>query len=275
MQNLFVFFANAPGFLLAIWLNLCAGKLQYHTYKTEQVRKSLLLFLEEERSKNCVQPFTKDAEQVESPASTFGDTAKIAIQLTTQETSAPAPHEQMVVTMVVIWTVVLSILGFASSMEARTKELIVGVIVNINGTIAFASFTSGNGIRLLLTLVPSSVMFFYGAPLSTMVTVLKTKSSSSIHAPTMAMNTLNAVFWTAYGIAVVDPFLFVPNGMGAFFGACQIVLMVLFPRKPVEDMEDPPGLLSSSQSDNLGSTDSCGVGTLGATVELDATQAES
>jgi solute carrier family 50 (sugar transporter) len=122
-------------------------------------------------------------------------------------------------------------------------------------------------------------MFFYGAPLSSIVTVLKTKSSSSIHVATMATNTLNAVFWTAYGIAVVDPFLFVPNGMGAFFGACQIVLMVLFPRKPTEEMEDTPDnekhvVASSVQSDNLGSTESGGVSTLGGTIELDAPQAE-
>lgn len=138
LQNLFIFFANAPGFLLAVWLNLCAAKLQYQTHKTEEMRKSLVLFLEEERSKQFSQPFTKDAEQAESPTSTFGDIAKMVLQVTTQETSAPAPHEQMVVAMVVIWTVVLSILGFASSLEARTKELIVGVIVNINGTLAFA-----------------------------------------------------------------------------------------------------------------------------------------
>ena len=217
LQNLFIFFANAPGFLLAVWFNLCAAKLQYQTHRATEMRRSLVQLVEEEQSKEFTRSGTlSDKNEGTSPDATMvlGEFAKTVLQVTTQEMTAPAPHENLVVAIVVIWTATLSILGFASTLDERTKELIVGFLVNVN------------------------VMFFYGAPLSKIFTVLKTKSSSSIHIPTMVTNTLNAVFWTAYGSAVADPFLYVPNGMGALFGGCQILLLVLFPRKKMADLKE-------------------------------------
>lgn len=76
----------------------------------------------------------------------------------------------------------------------------------------------------------ANLTFFYAAPLSTIYTVLQEKDSSSIHVPTMLTNTLNGLFWTAYGIAVFNMFIAIPNGLGAFFGGVQIFLYVIFPR---------------------------------------------
>ena len=223
LQNLFIFFANAPGFLVAIWLNLCAAKLQYQTHRTNEMRQSLVLLVNQERSKRS-QSLAKsnnndhnddnDDNQMEpSSTSILGDLAKVVLHVTTQEISAPAPHEHMVVGMMFLWTAVIAIVGFASVLDSRTQKLIIGVTVNIN------------------------VLFFYGAPLSSIFTVLRTKSSNSIHIPTMMTNTLNAVFWTAYGVAVIDPFLYLPNGTGAFFGVCQIILLILFPKSHAKDVK--------------------------------------
>jgi solute carrier family 50 (sugar transporter) len=221
LQNLFIFFANAPGFLIAIWLNLCAAKLQYQTHRTNEIRQSLVLLVNQERNK-LSQSFNKsnndddnnDNEMEPPPTFILGDLAKLVLQVTTQEISAPAPHEYMVVGMMLLWTTVISVVGFVSILDSHTRQLIIGIIVNIN------------------------VLFFYGAPLSSILTVLRSKSSNSIHIPTMMTNTLNAVFWTAYGVAVLDPFLYLPNGTGAFFGGCQIILLILFPRSQVKDVKD-------------------------------------
>jgi hypothetical protein len=94
---------------------------------------------------------------------------------------------------------------FADSFSGSVKESIVGAIV------------IGN------------LLFFYGAPLSTIATVLKTRNSRSIHVPTMITNTANGAFWCAYGFALQDYLIGVPNGVGAFLGGIQIVLCVLFP----------------------------------------------
>jgi solute carrier family 50 protein (sugar transporter) len=56
----------------------------------------------------------------------------------------------------------------------------------------------------------------------------------------MITNTLNGIFWTAYGLAILDPFIYVPNGLGAVLGAVQILLCVIFPRrkKPTSKEEE-------------------------------------
>jgi uncharacterized protein with PQ loop repeat len=83
---------------------------------------------------------------------------------------------------------------------------VVGIVVNLN------------------------LVFFYGAPLSTIWTVLAQKNTDSIHIPTMVTNTMNGTFWLAYGLAVKDYFIFVPNGLGTILGGIQILLLILFPR---------------------------------------------
>jgi solute carrier family 50 (sugar transporter) len=47
----------------------------------------------------------------------------------------------------------------------------------------------------------------------------------------MLTNTFNGTFWAAYGIAVLNPFIAVPNSLGALLGVIQIVLCFLFPRQ--------------------------------------------
>jgi hypothetical protein len=149
------------------------------------------------------------------------DWAKIVWDVTSQNTPAQTPHERLVVGIVILWTLVLSAIGFYkhyallnSNDEAsieRTETVaqsVIGYVVNFN------------------------LLFFYGAPLSTIHTVLKTRRSDTLHVPTMVMNTFNAVFWTAYALApqINDPFIYVPNGLGAIFGTLQFVLWTVFPK---------------------------------------------
>ena len=47
-QNLFIFFGNAPGFCLSLWLNLGAAKLQYQAYRVGQIKKNLVELLQSE-----------------------------------------------------------------------------------------------------------------------------------------------------------------------------------------------------------------------------------
>jgi hypothetical protein len=101
----------------------------------------------------------------------------------------------------------MSLLGFAHSFDSQTREWIVGILVNLN------------------------LVFFYGAPLSTIYTVLTQRNTSSIHIRTMITNTLNGTFWFAYGLAVSDLIVGVPNGLGTLLGVIQIVMVVLYPRR--------------------------------------------
>ena len=296
-QNLWIYFANCPGFILSVWLNLGAAKLQYQHHHVEHMRSSFVSFLQQRHqqentaataeaaerkspspsslassmstvemavvteddveacaeqsrrkvvddendddneegtkfsvTKNNSTPAMKKtneegdeanaapnvvaaalmntaaADAITNAASTVTDWAKIVWDVTSETTPAPAPHERLVLFFVVVWVVVISIVGFATALSEETKQLIVGTVVNMN------------------------LVFFYGAPLSTIFTVVRQKDSASIHIPTMVMNTLNGTFWFVYGMAILDFFVAVPNGLGTLLGVIQIVLCVTFPR---------------------------------------------
>jgi Sugar efflux transporter for intercellular exchange len=122
----------------------------------------------------------------------------------------PPKHDYWVVGMVSFWMAVLVTIGFGIQDE-NTRQLLVGILVNLN------------------------LVFFYGAPLSTIVTVVRTRNTATLHLPTMLTNTANGVFWMAYGCAVLDYFIIVPNGLGALLGAIQIFLCLILPRQPRGD----------------------------------------
>ncbi|KAG7359033.1 sugar efflux transporter [Nitzschia inconspicua] len=68
LQNVYVFLPNASGFLLAIWLNIQAIKIQYENHRSAELQTGIIKALEEvERSKNQTmnkESFTHIVEQV-------------------------------------------------------------------------------------------------------------------------------------------------------------------------------------------------------------------
>ena len=58
--------------------------------------------------------------------------------------------------------------------------------------------------------------------------VFRTRSAASIHAPICAMNVCNGVLWTTYGLVTSQPFLFVPNAIGAALALFQVSLCCIF-----------------------------------------------
>lgn len=205
MQNLWIFFANVFGFILSVWLNMGAVKMIYQGHHSVQMRKSFVAFLEnqeksERTQENSVRELKKNNNTIPK------DWVKIVWDVTSQTTLAPTPHENLVMGMVLVWTCCASVIAFATSLPASTKQFIVGLLVNLN------------------------LVFFYGAPLSTILQILRERNTASLHIPTMITNTLNGSFWTAYGIAIVDYWIIVPNGLGAAVGGIQFILCLIFPR---------------------------------------------
>ena len=125
-----------------------------------------------------------------SPSSLLEETADKLIS--SSGTSPPAPHERTYMIIAIIWVGCISLISFADdAFSHRTSELIVGVLVNFN------------------------LVFFYGAPLSTIATVLKTRNSASIHIRTMVTNTLNGTFWYVFTY-YVPPCLNLPYCLSAW-----------------------------------------------------------
>jgi hypothetical protein len=209
---------------------MCAAKLQYQNHMGSQLRNSFVQLLDRNRQSlqqewdkpatATLVPNNNEEEEDESDRTmTTNHLEKLRImvwQWTAETTTypnsegggAPAPHEKVVVLIVFIWTILISIISLARDvMSQETQRLVIGVAVNLN------------------------LLFFYGAPLSTIASVLQTRSSATIHIWTMLTNTANGTFWMVYGIAVLDYFIAVPNGIGALLGVFQMILCLLFPHK--------------------------------------------
>jgi solute carrier family 50 (sugar transporter) len=169
INNLFVFFGNAPGFLFAVWLNLNAVKLQYESFRNNEMRKAIVEALQGARggnTKDCaengtLQEVVREAiNEKMTPGSNDGDgdaVETIVWQVTGRSMAAPAPQDLLVLLNVAVWMILVSLISFGTAFTDRTKELIVGVAVNLN------------------------LVVFYAAPLSTIWTVLKTRNAATIH----------------------------------------------------------------------------------------------
>mmetsp|Transcript_1490 Transcript_1490/g.1986 ORF Transcript_1490/g.1986 Transcript_1490/m.1986 type:complete len:170 (-) Transcript_1490:152-661(-) len=125
------------------------------------------------------------------------------------------PQERLLLRILIAWSSVLVYLGWMQPTKYYVDPApIVGIIVNVN------------------------LIFFYGAPLQAMRTVISTRNSATIHVPTMVMNWVNTSFWLLYGFAQNDYIIYAPNGIGLFLGILQGVLVFLYPRRSLVDQDD-------------------------------------
>jgi hypothetical protein len=205
-------------------LNLQAVQLQYDTFRIQETRKSILIALEEARDTTSEFLLRKNESKDnnntdESMNFIFSHVRQIVTKVNAPAMIPPVYHERLLLSNAIVWLIVVAIISFATAFDTRTKELIVGIVVNLN------------------------LVVFYAAPLSVIYTVVSQRNSASIHICTMITNTLNGTFWAVYGLAVVDPFIYVTNGLGAILGVVQIVLCLLFPRKIDEE---PPVIPDSN-----------------------------
>ncbi|GKY92715.1 hypothetical protein MPSEU_000241600 [Mayamaea pseudoterrestris] len=202
INNLFVFFGNVFALVLSVWLNMVALELKYADYQSVEIRRSIVLALRDSNSGVKVD----EANELASPF----DYAKIVWDVAALNTKPPVTHKTIIMFLTMIWTTLLCIICLVQC----PKELVIGIAVNLN------------------------LVFFYGAPLSTIFTVIKTRSCSSIHPMTMYTMFSNGLFWAAFGFAVVDWFIAIPNSLGALLGAVQIILCIVYPRAAAGDSKD-------------------------------------
>lgn len=75
---------------------------------------------------------------------------------------------------------------------------------------------------------------FFAAPLTTIYTVIKEKSTSSLSFPLTVMSFACACFWGVFGIGHHDPFIYVPNAIGVIFGGMQVALFAVYRKSAVK-----------------------------------------
>jgi uncharacterized protein with PQ loop repeat len=137
------------------------------------------------------------------------------------------PQETLLLRILVAWIGSLIVVGWSGWI--KNPATAIGILVNVN------------------------LIFFYGAPLQTMRAVILTKSSNSIHRPTVVMNSINTLFWLLYGgLARHDPVIYGPNIIGLALGMLQAFLTCWYPQQRMasngntEDLQEP--LLSTEET---------------------------
>ena len=110
--------------------------------------------------------------------------------------------------------------------------LVFSLVLTVVGAVgALGNLTQPN-LRLLWGYTANAILLiYYAAPLSTILEVVRSKCSSTLHWPLALMNTINGALWLAYGLAIHDYFIWVPNLVGVVVGLFLLALILIYPRK--------------------------------------------
>jgi solute carrier family 50 (sugar transporter) len=211
-KDAFIVSSNLPGFILSLWLNTGAAKIQYWEMKEKQ-STSLALQRQvlqrwganrpaEETDYADSEPLRRRQHQHQQSEQdgTVNDETAASIEYLQM-----TPQEVLLLRVLCFWAVVLVYISWLYPKNGDPASL-VGVLVNIN------------------------LVVFYAAPLKTIQTVIAERNSASIHYETMVMNWINTSFWIGYGCARRDLIIIIPNATGLMLGLAQGALCVLYPR---------------------------------------------
>lgn len=135
-----------------------------------------------------------------------------------------------------IWYVVtlLPLLKDTPSSLLKTQSLVVGLSATTITLWTYMSLSkkSMGQISHLLGLYASFLFIVLsGSPLSTIQTVISSKSSETILTPLTMAQVVNTALWSMYGLAIGDRFVWGPNAVGLGFGLVQLLLKLMFPDK--------------------------------------------
>ena len=252
-QDLWLFFSDSLGLIIGFWLNLSAIKLLYKEGHSNQNKKQIPIFTgggdeespvfnksllkgnlndqgevnETKKTRRTVPAFyevleedSDDEEDVNITQRTipvYEDEEEGVLTMKKRESNTKnqkskirqslSCHESKFILVATLWFIGISIVNLVPSITKEGREMTVAMMASFN------------------------LVLFYSAPLSTISKVWRERDSSSIHALTMIANTVNASFWAAYGYAISEWSIIIPNGLGCFFGFIQIILCTFIPRK--------------------------------------------
>ncbi|GAB2248994.1 hypothetical protein Droror1_Dr00012353 [Drosera rotundifolia] len=83
-------------------------------------------------------------------------------------------------------------------------------------------------------------VIMYASPLTVMRMVIKTKSVKYMPFWLSVANLANGLTWMCYALIRIDPWVAVPNGLGAFFGILQLILYGVYYKTTNWDEEEKP-----------------------------------
>jgi uncharacterized protein with PQ loop repeat len=220
--DIFVFLGNGPPLILSLYLNMGAIQLQYAKSITNNVQSIDEGNVEMELSFGDAplhQPLVTSeyANEVSSTTNLRDDgipNATVGILTTRKALPVMVPQMYPLLGVLSFWLMFFAAVAYSTPSHEHLTTM-VGIASNV------------------------ILIFFFGAPLSTITTVVQQRSAHSIHKRTMIMTVFNCFFWMAYGFAVNDPYIYTPNVVGLLLGLFQVGFCLCFPSKVAASPSSP------------------------------------
>lgn len=125
--------------------------------------------------------------------------------------------------------------------------LLFSAVIIVVGSVGTLGHMSQHGLKTLWGFTSNAILLiFYASPLSTVLEVVRSRSSATLNLPLSVMNVINGTLWLVYGLAISDLFIAVPNGVGAALGIVYCALLCVFPHKAAK--RSPPNSDSNTTS---------------------------
>lgn len=127
---------------------------------------------------------------------------------------------------------------------AKRRKILIALFIEIvfMAIVVFVTLTffhdtkSRSMVVGILCIVFNIIM--YASPLTVMRDVIKTKSVKYMPFFLSLANFANGIVWFSYALIKFDPYVMVPNGLGTFSGAVQLILYATYYRTTNWDEED-------------------------------------
>jgi len=134
-----------------------------------------------------------------------------------------------------IWyvTAILPLLKGDDQLQTTQKTVVALSALTIN-LWTYLSLTNKSMVQITQMLGSYASLLFVvlsSSPLSTIKTVLSSRSSGSILGFLTMAQVTNCSLWSIYGLAIKDKFVYGPNLTGLGFGIIQLILKLAFPSK--------------------------------------------
>lgn len=126
----------------------------------------------------------------------------------------------------------MSCYGLANT-KVRDRQMATIVffsaVLSLLGAIGVMTRMPSTSLQLLWGFTSNAILLiYYAAPLSVLLSVINTRNAATLSWPLSIMQIINGSMWLGYGLAVQDPFIWVPNGIGACTGGLTTFLLIIF-----------------------------------------------
>ncbi|KAF5933302.1 hypothetical protein HYC85_029473 [Camellia sinensis] len=127
----------------------------------------------------------------------------------------------------------------------KRKKILIALLVEVifMAIVVFITMTFLHTTKARSTLVGLLCIVFniimYTSPLTVMRSVIKTKSVKFMPFYLSLANFCNGLVWLIYALLKFDPYITIPNGLGALSGAIQLILYATYYKTTNWDDDGP------------------------------------